>query len=257
LNNKVKIGSIILLTSVLGIVFSLSFIIDSSKIEEIKFIELQGNYHLSQNEYMKFVYVENQDNYNMLSSKIIKDRFEKHPYVERVDLLLTENTLSVEIFEKNFIAFLMIAEKEYLISDNAVIIPKLPYSENIDYPIINDPRIDKDIVEFSKATTSNDIKLGLKIIAALKIVDPKLYENLSEVNLRSGKDIILQFSNLDIPVVLGRKNEIEKVILLEKLLKKLDYTKIENSLTYTDLRHSKYLYIGKSNLSNDEQESNT
>jgi len=257
LNSKVKIGSVVLLVTVVGILFSLPFIIDNSEREEIKFIELIGNYHLSQDEYMKFAHIENQENYSVLSSKIIKDRFEKHPYIKQVDILLSENTLTIEIFEKNFEALLMANGKEYLISDASVVIPKLPKSEKIDYPIINNPSNGADIIEFSRANANTDVKIGLKIVAALKILNPKWYESLSEVNLRDGKDIVLQFSNLNIPVVIGRDKEIEKLILFEKLTKKLDYTKIENILTYIDLPHSTYLYVGKSNSSNSEQESNS
>jgi cell division septal protein FtsQ len=72
--------------------------------------------------------------------------------------------------------------------------------------------------------------------------------------MRQGKDIILQFSNLNIPIVLGREKEIEKIILLDKLLEKLDFSIIHNTLEYIDLRYSQYLYVGKSNA---EQENNT
>lgn len=257
MNDKIKIGSIILFTTVLGIVFVLSFIIDGSKKEEIKFIELKGSYHLSQNEYMQFAHIENQDSYSTITSKIIKDRFEKHPYVSKVDLLLSDNTLSIEIFEKNFESLLMVNGKEFLISDDAVIIPKLPKSEKIDFPIISDPNNENGIAEFNRANANDDVKIGLKIIATLKIINSKLYENLSEINLRNGRDIILQFSNMNIPIVLGRNNEIEKIILFEKLMQKLDYNKIIKTLTYIDLRYSKYLYVGKSNSSNSEQEINS
>lgn len=254
MNNKIKIGSVILFTTVLGIVFALSFIIDNSNKEEIKFIELKGSYHLSQTEYMKFANIENQDSYSTITSKIIKDRFEKHPYIRKVDLLLSENTLRIEIFEKKFESLLMVNDKEFLISDDAVIIPKLPKSEKIDFPIISDPNNENGITEFYSATDNDDVKIGLKIITTLKIINSKLYENLSEINLRNGRDIILQFSNMNIPIVLGRNNEIKKIILFEKLMQKLDYNKIVNTLTYIDLRYSNYLYVGKSNSSNSEQE---
>ena len=257
MNNKVKIGSVVLLVTVVGILFSLPFIIDNSENEEIKFIELLGNYHLSQNEYMKFAHIEDHETYSQLSSKIIKDRFEKHPYIKQVDILLSENTLTIEIFEKNFEALLMTNGKEYLVSDVSIIIPKLLKSEKIDYPIISNPSNGADIIEFSRANANNDVKIGMKIVAALKILNPKWYDSLSEINLRDGKDILLQFSNLNIPVVIGRDKEIEKLVLFEKLIKKLDFNKIESTLTYIDLRHSTFLYVGKSNSSNSEQESNS
>jgi len=257
LNNKVKIGSIILFTTIIGIIVVLSFVIKKNDNTTIKFIELKGNYHLSQNEYMNYAHLDNHDEYSVLSSKLIKDRLDKHPYIKSVDVILSEGILNIEIFEKNFVSLLMANGKEYLISDEAVVIPKLQNSEMIDFPIISEPSKASEITEFSKAILNSDVKIGLKIIAAIKIINPKLYKSLSEVNLRDGKDIILQFSSLNIPIVVGRNNEIEKIVLFEKLMQKLDYSKIESTLSYIDLRYSKYLYVGKSNEKNSEQDSNS
>jgi len=151
---------------------------------------------------------------------------------------------------------LMIDQREYLVSEASVIVPKLPNSEKIDYPIISEPLKGENIKEFSKANSNSDLIVRLKIITELKIVNPKLYENLSEVNLRQGKDIVLQFSNINVPVVIGRNDEIEKIILFDRLLEKLDYNKIQNSLAYVDLRYSKYLYVGKTILNTTVQENN-
>jgi len=253
----VKIGSIIFLSVILVLVFSLSLIIDNSKNEEIKFIELKGDYHLSQNEYLNFAKIEEQDNYYTLTPRIVKDRLEKHPYISKVDVILKENRLSIEIVEKEFESLVMCEGKEYLVSENSVVIPKLPNSEKIDYPIISNPFDAKNIKEFKKATQNEDVKIGLKIIAALKIINPNLYENLSEINLRNGKDILLQFSQFNALVVLGRNNEIEKIMYLEKLVQKFDQEYINNVLNYIDLRYSKYIYLGKSKNGDSMQESNT
>ena len=255
--NKVKIKSVIFLSAILVIVFSLPLIIDNSKNEEIKFIELKGDYHLSQNEYFKFAKIEDQDDYYILTPRIVKDRLEKHPYVSKVDVLLKKNKLSVEILEKEFESLVMCDGKEYLVSENSIIIPKLPNSEKIDYPIISNPFGVNKIKEFEKATNNEDVKIGLKIILTLKIINPNLFENLSEINLRDGKDILLQFSKFNAPVILGRNNEIEKIMYLEKLVQKFDQTHINNVLNYIDLRYSKYIYLGKSGNSDIIQESNT
>lgn len=252
-----KILSYIFLVAIIVSIAVLSIFIKEKNKSEIKYIELKGNYYLSQNEYLKYAHLANKDDYRELSPKIIKDRLEKHPYIKNVDIVSSDNSVTIEIFEKNFEALLMSNSKEYLISDENIVIPRLPNSEKIDFPIINDPYTKSEIVEFSEAQKNNDVKIGLKIITAIKIINPKLYESLSEVNLRAGKDIILQFSTLDVPVVLGRNNEIEKIILFEKLLQKLDYSQIENTLSYIDLRYSQYLYVGKSIDSNTEQESNS
>ena len=42
---------------------------------------------------------------------------------------------------------------------------------------------------FDVAENNEDVKIGLKIILTLRIINPNLFENLSEINLRNGKDI--------------------------------------------------------------------
>jgi len=257
LKNNIKIGNLLILLTVIGLVFAIAIVIKTTNEAEIKFIELKGNYHLSQDEYMKFAHIENQEDYYLLSPKLIKDRLEKHPYIKRVDIIFSKNTLIVELFEKNFEALLITNGNEFLISDETILIPKLPNSEKIDFPIINEPSNPEKISEFSFATENLDVKIGLKIIATLKIINVKLFESLSEVNLRNGKDIILQFSNLSVPIVIGRNNEIKKIVLFEQLMKKLDYSKIENTLSYIDLRYLSYLYLGELRSTKGEQESNS
>lgn len=254
MNKKIKIGSVILLSTLIVVVFAISLITNSESNYKIKYIVLNGNYHLSQNEYLKYAHLESQETFDKLTARIVKDRFEKHPYIKNVKVILNESTLHINIVEKKFDALLMMDKNEFLISDASVIVPKLPNSEKIDYPIISEPFKGESIKEFSRANSNKDLIIGLKIITTLKIVNPKLYENLSEVNLRDGKDIILQFSNINVPIVVGRDNEVEKIILLDKLLEKIDYNKIQNNLAYVDLRYSKYLYVGKSSLSTTLQE---
>ncbi len=255
--NKAKIKGVIFLSVILLTVFSLSLTIDNSKNEEIKFIELKGNYHLSQNDYLNFAKIDNQDTYYLLTPRIVKDRLEKHPYIAGVDVLLNDNKLSIEIVEKVFQSLIMFDGKEYLVSESSVIIPKLPNSEKIDFPIISNPFNANKIKEFGKASINEDVKIGLKIISALKITNPNLYDNLSEIDLRNGKDILLQFSKFKASVVLGRNNEVEKIMYLVKLVQKFDNAQINSDLDYIDLRYSKYIYMGKSKKSDSMQESNT
>jgi len=255
--NKVKIGSIALLTTLLVIVFALSFSINNTENENIKLIELKGNYHLSKKEYLRFAKIDNAAEYSNLTQRIIKDRLEKHPYIAQVDVLLNNNKLSIQIEEKKFESLLMFGDKEYLISENSIVIPKLLNSEKIDYPIINNPMDGSSIREFEKATKNKDVKIGLKMIEALKIINPNMYNELSEIDMRNGKDILIRLSRFDAPIVVGRKNEIEKIIYLEKLVSKIDQAKNINVLSYIDLRYSNYIYVGKLIGENSLQESDS
>jgi cell division protein FtsQ len=246
LTNSIKIKSVLLLTTLLVVVFSISLITNSSKDEKIAEIKVVGNYHLSTDEYLKFAHIDKNDSYLYLTPRIIKDRLEKHPYIAGVDILLDKTELKIILTEKVFESLIMFDGIEYLVSDKLVIIPRLEKSLNIDYPIISNPLNAKNIKEFEIASNNEDVKVGLKIMTALKIINSNLFSNLSEINLRNGKDILLQFSKIDAPIILGRNNEIAKIMYLKKLVQKFDQVNINNVVDYIDLRYSNYIYVGKS-----------
>jgi cell division protein FtsQ len=257
LKEKVKIRSVFLFVLLVGTVVSLASVLNDSKNEEIKSIQISGNFYLSSKEYMKFAMLQNKGNYTSLSLKVVRDRLEKHPYIKKADLILENNKLKINIFEKKFEALLTVNKKEFFITDNAMLIPKLPNTQKIDYPIISGPAEINKITEFKKATLNNDVKIAIKMITALKILDKNLYEKLSEINLRSGKDIIMILENIDAPIIIGRGREIEKMVLLGRLIQQSDLQNIKGELEYIDLRYSQFLYVGKTDINNFEQENNT
>jgi len=231
---------------IVGILIGASVSIDDEEQTSIKFIELNGNVHLPKAEYYRFANLEDAASYETLTPAIVKDRLEKHPYVQNVDAILNENTLVIRIYEKKFEALIMHDNKECLVTENNVKIPKLPHSEKIDYPIITNPLVNKKLDEFKSVLSNSDIVTGLKIISTLKLIDPALYENLSEIDLRKGRDIVLQFSQFNFPVVLGRNNEIDKIMYLEQLVQNLDKELLLNGLDYIDLRYAQHIYLGRS-----------
>ncbi len=244
--SRIKISSIIFLIVIIGILIGASISINDEEQTSIKFIELNGNIHLPKAEYYSFAKLEDASLYETLTPAIVKDRLEKHPYVQNVDVILNENTLVITIYEKKFEALIMHDNKECLVTENNIKIPKLPHSEKIDYPIISNPLIDKKLDEFKSVLSNSDIVTGLKIISTLKLIDPALYENLSEIDLRKGRDIVLQFSQFNFPIVLGRNNEIDKIMYLEKLVRNIDKDLLLNGLDYIDLRYSRHIYLGRS-----------
>lgn len=244
--NRIKISSIIFLIVIIGVLIGASISIDDEEQTSIKLIELNGNVHLPKAEYYRFANLEDASLYGTLTPAIVKDRLEKHPYIQQVDAILNENTLVITIFEKKFEALIMHGNKECLVTVDNIKIPKLPHSEKIDYPIISNPLHDQKVNNFESVLSNSDIVTGLKIISTLKLIDPDLYENLSEIDLREGKDIVLQFSHFNFPIVLGRNNEIDKIMYLDQLVQSLDKKLLLNGLDYIDLRYSKHIYLGKS-----------
>jgi hypothetical protein len=84
-----------------------------------------------------------------------------------------------------------------------------------------------------------------KIIDAVGLIDKDLSKKLSEINLRSGGDIILLFSGLKPPVILGRGNTAKKMSAFDQLLA-LDNPEKEMMMnsSYIDLRFQDEIFLG-------------
>lgn len=251
INDRVKISSIIFLFVVIVILAITSITLDNKEQNSIKVIELDGNIHLPKDEYYRFANLEDETLFETFTPAIVKDRLEKHPYIQQVDAILIENRLAINIKEKNFEALIMHDDQECLVTESNIKIPKLPLSENIDYPIISNPLYENKLEEFQSVLSNSDIVIGLKIVSTLKLINPDLYENLSEIDLRKGRDIVLQFSQFNFPIVIGRNNEIDKIMYLEQLVQNLDNKLLLNGLDYIDLRYSEHIYLGRSVNEND------
>ena len=167
INDRVKISSIFFLLAVIVVLAIASITLDNKEQNSIKLIELDGNVHLPKDEYYRFANLEDETLYETLTPAIVKDRLEKHPYVQQVDAILIENRLAINIKEKNFEALVMHDKQECLVTEDNIKIPKLPLSEKIDYPILSNPLCDKKLDEFESVLSNSDIVIGLKIISTL------------------------------------------------------------------------------------------
>ena len=124
------------------------------------------------------------------------------------------------------------------------IIPVLEHSQNINYPVIQIKADGKSISPFQLAKNNEDIKTSFKILTAARLLNPGLYDNLSEIDLRDGKNAIMYFSSVDYPVILGKQNEIKKMVVFEKLWESIRTVQANKLLEYVDLRFSDKVYLG-------------
>ncbi|MBU0559064.1 MAG: cell division protein FtsQ/DivIB [Bacteroidetes bacterium] len=251
MNTKVKISSIIFLSMIVAGIAYMSFFLDEQKPDSIAVIEMNGNILLPKDIYYEFAQLNDKNAFPELSAKLVADRLEKHPYIKSVDVLHRGSKLEININEKEFAALLFKSQEQVLITSYGEIIPVLPFTRQMNYPIINEPKLVNEIKHFKSAYKHGDIVTGLKIIDVVKLLNADLYESLSEVDLRDGKDILVYFSNFPYPIVVGRGNEIRKMIYFEKLWQHFAGKELNGILNYVDLRYNKLIYLGVDPLNDD------
>ena len=239
-----KIGLAFFLTVSLLIIY-LSVTVENNQGYTINVIEIGGNIHLGNDIYFKFAHLSDRSTYGSLSLQIVKDRIEKHPYVRKADVRYEGNgKVTVQIFEKNFQSVLYVKNDQYLVTESMEVLPILSYTKNLDYPVISNPVLNKEISMMNNISDNDDVLIAYKILSTLELINPELYDSLSEIDLRKGKDIVLFFSLVGYPVWVGRNNEIEKIISFNSMWSLIRGKNINKYLNYIDLRFDNHVYLG-------------
>jgi len=246
---NVRVISVIILLCMVSLILYLSFAVDKIDEKPILVIEIDGNMHLPNNIYLEYAKLDDRTIYGDLDLSVIRDRIQKHPYVQNVELKQNGSNLEVHITEKQFEAVLLVNNDQYLITDNSILLPVLEFTEKIDYPIISDPYLTETLKILNSVKNESDVVTALKMLMSVKLLNPDLYESISELNLRAGKDIVLYLSNSVYPVVIGRNQEIQKVVYFSNLWNYIKGKKVDNIINYIDLRYKDKIFLGLNTIS--------
>lgn len=230
-----------------GVVYLVMYVNINKQKEEIKMIEITGNYLLSENDYLSFTKLDQISAFEDLTLPVVKDRFENHPYILRADVQFEgTKTVKVHITEKQMMAVVIGNSEPYLISKSFQILPLMQGTKFMDLPIISNVKESEKIKAFSHAF-GDDVKQAFKIIDAAHLTDEKIAKKLSEINLRNGGDIVLTFAGIKPPVIFGKGEEAKKMVYLDIIWDKiLTEKKLLNESEYIDLRFAREVYLGSS-----------
>lgn len=223
----------------------MSFGIKTDVSNKIKYIEISGNVHLSRFGYIAFAKLNNKRNYQSITVQIIKDRIEKHPYVDFADVRYDGNgKVSVTIKEKNFESLMFDGEEQYLITDELQVLPVLENSLKIDYPIIANVQLDEAVKMLLSIKKNYDVLTAAKIIGAVKLANPEMHDALSSIDMQFGGEISIYFSSFDYPVKIGRGNELQKVLYFSSFWNYLKGKELNKYMDYVDLRYGGHIFLG-------------
>lgn len=245
-DTKVKIfGTAFFIVLIAGLVY---LIYQSNKIKKndvIETIQLRGNNLLTENDYLTFTKLDGVSQYRRITLSLIKDRFEKHPYVSKANVrFMNEKEVEVFITEKKIYGVVIRETEPLFISENFEVLPVIPNTKIVDVPVLSNVNEIRELKPLSVAR-GEDIIQAYKIIEAVRLTDMKMFKGLAEINLRNGGDIILVFSGLNTPIIFGRGDEAAKAVYLEAILSGYfeDHSFTESN--YIDLRFKNRLYVGK------------
>ncbi|MCL5027606.1 MAG: FtsQ-type POTRA domain-containing protein [Bacteroidetes bacterium] len=208
-------------------------------------IEITGNRLLPVSEYLTFTKLDDSSQYYNLNLSMIKERFEKHPYIEKVDVEdLGNQKVKVYLTEKKLEARLLLNGESKFISDKFQVLPILSVAKMVDLPIISNMNINQNVNSLS-ILKNDEMVQAFKIIDAAKLTNEDLYEKLSEINLQDGGDIHLTLSGIRPTVYFGIGEAAKKMVYLDLMLNGMSNSNsLVDSSEYIDLRFANEIYLG-------------
>jgi cell division septal protein FtsQ len=226
------------------LLLSLAFGIEDNESFEFNEIDITGNIYQSDEQYFKFANLQQCIDQN-LPVQIIRDRLEKHPYIERAEITFEgDGLVSANIIEKKFKAIIISENKQYYLTKNFEALPIIGKIQQTDYPLISNIKLNNDKGFIASVKYCDDLKTAVKIIDAVKFMNPEMHGQISEVDLCFGNNIALYFNSLNYPVVFGKNNGTRKVVYLNKLWKQLNRENMGNMINYIDLSFEEKVYLG-------------
>jgi cell division protein FtsQ len=242
-----RYGGAVFLAGMITIIIALSFATAkdySNQFSDVTF-EIIGNNHLDSGEYLKFAKLNRARNSGNVSVNIIRDRLQKHPYIDKLNVKFTDSkNLELKIFEKKFDILLMSGDRQYLVSETMEAVPLLQYTRNVDYPIVSYPSIDslkKFTFDLSK---DNRLFAIFKVLKAMSIKNEEMYQSLSEIDLSEINRVHLFFADTGYKVILGGGSKYKQIISLSKLWKYLRNAELDKQVRYIDMSYGERIFIG-------------
>lgn len=246
---KQKLGSVfgaILFVAIIGGMIHVNVVAEKSKGEVFSEIILEGNKTLSPNDYLIGSDLNKVIEYPELTLQEIKSRITQHPYVAKAEVQSDGiGRVVINVVEKNFMAVVLMKREPFIITESFELMKMKKNSDISKLPVISNVNLNSTN-EDDESIHSAELVRAFKIIDATKMVNNDMSNDLTEINLRHGGDVILRFSSIPFPVIFGKGAEVKKVVILSSIWKGLNEKDLlfRNS-RYVDLRFNNEIFIGK------------
>ncbi len=245
----VKILSVLIFPVLLGLIFYIAFSVDYEQPYKIKLIEIKGGEHLSSEKYFTYAGFDKKETYEELTLPIIKSRLEKHPYVKRADVLYSgKGKVEVFIEEKEFWAILLAGANEFVITRDYELLPVLPYTQQILLPIISDDDLFGKLKAFDYVKNNAQLIPAFKVLDAVKMINPVLFDNLSEIAYEQKEFLSVYFTFSDYNLIIDKSKVIDEIYYFNALWKYIGGSEVCENIEYVDLRYSGKIFLGMKNL---------
>ncbi len=255
--NKVpKILGLLTFPILLGLIFYIAFSVDYEQPYKITLIEINNCEHLSGEKYFAYAGFDKKETYDELTLPVIKSRLEKHPYVKRADVLYVgQGKVEVTIYEKDFWAVLIAGGDEFILTRNFELLPVLPFTQQLLIPIITDKALYGKIKAFDNVKNLKELTPAYKLLDAAKMINPLLYDNISEIAFVGNNEMDVYFTFADYNLEMNRQNVVSRLYYFNSLWKYIKGAEICDKIEYIDLKYGNKIFLGLKNNASEGKKS--
>lgn len=201
----------------------------------VKQIKIDGNRLVSTNEILQLTQIQNgsllyQTDLTGIQRNLISHYYIKEAIVERN----LPNTIHIQVIERIPIAMINASEPLY-IDEYGTLLPKTVARKLFDLPLLSGLAMNQQL-PLGTTLTIPDVQEALQLLLALRVLNRPMYHMISEVQLRSGGDIILYSAEGGVPIIFGHNELPSKLARLEVFWNDIVRARGPQKLQYVDLR---------------------
>jgi cell division protein FtsQ len=232
--NEPKVYSALLLVAItIGLVYGANTWKSNLKIKQL---DIEGNRIVGANEIIQLAHVQvgtllYKVNLTTIQQSVMSHHYIKDAIVERN----LPNTIHIQVTERIPIAIVNSTETIYL-DEDGVVLPRSVSHRILDLPMISGISTNEQL-NLGSTLSQADVREALRLLSTMKRVYRTMYHNISEVQLRSGGDIILYSTEGGVPIIFGHGELASKLVRLDTFWNTIVRTRGPQHLQYVDLRY--------------------
>lgn len=166
-----------------------------------------------------------------------------NPYIS--DVVINKQlsgVLDIKVLEREIKASIFV-EKFYYLDNEARLLPKTKLKIIPNVPIISGIKLKKENYKSGYIINGEYILTALRILDTTRSIDDEFYSLISEINLNENRDFLFLTNDFAIPIILGKENYNEKILLLSSFWKQFVIENGSQNLKYVDARFKDQLVV--------------
>ncbi len=234
-----KIAVMLLGLLLLGLIISANLWKSSLR---VKTITVEGNRIVETNEILQLVQIQRGSLMYAVDLTALQRNVESHHYIKSATVERDlPSTIKVTVGERKPIALVNGPEMVYL-DDEGVVLPHSISKALFDLPLISG--IPGSVpLKLGSAVEQEDVLEALEVLRTMKLVNREQYYQVSELQVRTGGDLILYTAEGGVPIIFGRGAVADKLLRLEAFWNNIVRDRGTQNLQYVDLRYEDQIVV--------------